>query len=199
MILTAFPPIETARLLLRCVEDRDAAATAALITPAVSGRLARWPTPFTTEMAATRIATARAATAARTQLAFAIVERSRDTVIGWLVIHRYETERARGSFGYWLGEVHHGQGYMREAAPAALDHGMNYLGLDIIEAGAQPDHAASFAVLRACGMPLVGEGMLPAPARGRDELCLIYERRRPPHEGPPHQGNTAFAVPGTKG
>lgn len=165
-----------------------------MITPAVSARLARWPYPFTIEMASARIEAARAAAAARTELPLAIVDKSCDTLIGWLVIHRHETERARGSFGYWLGEVYHGQGYMREAAPPAIDHGMTYLGLDIIEAGAQPDHAASFAILRACGMTLVGERMLPAPARGRDELCLVYERRRPPH-----QGNTAFAVPGTKG
>jgi ribosomal-protein-alanine N-acetyltransferase len=41
-----FPPIETARLLLRCVEAEDAAATAALITPAVSQWVARWPFPY---------------------------------------------------------------------------------------------------------------------------------------------------------
>jgi ribosomal-protein-alanine N-acetyltransferase len=194
MILTVFPPIETARLILRCVEERDATATAAMITPSVSGRLARWPCPFTTEMAVARIEAARAAAAAGTELPLAIVDRSNETLLGWLVIHRHETEHNRGSFGYWLGEAYHGQGFMREAAPPALDYGARHLGLDIIEAGAQPDHAASFAIMRACGMTPVGERMVPAPARNRDELCLIYERRRPLH-----QGNTAFAVPGTKG
>jgi ribosomal-protein-alanine N-acetyltransferase len=64
----------------------------------------------------------------------------------------------------------------------------------VIEAGAQPGNTASFAIMRACGMRPVGERMIPVPARGRDELCHFYEVHRPPH-----QGNAAFPVPGTKG
>jgi ribosomal-protein-alanine N-acetyltransferase len=189
-----FPPIETARLILRCVESEDVAAMAALITPAVSQSVARWPYPFTSDMASTRIADARAAAAAGDELPFALVEKSLGAMIGWLVIHRHAEERSRGSFGYWLGEAWHGQGYMREAAPPALDCGFTLLELDVIEAGAQLDNAASFAIMRACGMNPVGDRMSPAPARGRDELCRFYELRRQPHHG-----NTAFPAPGTNG
>lgn len=177
-ISAPFPPIVTARLILRCVEPRDAAATAAMMTPAVSRRLARWPTPFTTAMAAARIEASRAAAAAGDEMPFAIVDNSRDALIGWIVIHRDAERPRRGSFGYWLGEAHHGRGYMREAAPAAVDYGLRHLDLDSIEAGAQPDHVASFAIMRACGMTPVGERMVPAPARGRDELCLMYQLHR---------------------
>jgi ribosomal-protein-alanine N-acetyltransferase len=176
-----FPPIKTARLLLRCVEAEDAAATAALITPAVSQWVARWPYPFTADMAVARIAHSRAAAALGHELPFAIVEQSAGVLIGWLVIRRHPTEHARGSFGYWLGEAWHGQGYMREAAPPAVDYGFIHLGLDVIEAGAQLDNAASFAIMRACGMSPVGERMWPAPARGRDELCRFYEVHRRHH------------------
>jgi ribosomal-protein-alanine N-acetyltransferase len=189
-----FPPIATLRLILRCVEARDAAATAAMMTPAVARRLARWPFPCTTAMAAARIEASRAAAAAGHELPFAIIDRSTSTLLGWIVIHRDTDRPTQGSFGYWLGEAHHGQGTMREAAPAALEYGMKHLGLDIIEAGAHPDHAASFAIMRACRMIPIGERMVPAPARGRDELCLIYALHRAPHPG-----NAAFAAPGTKG
>jgi ribosomal-protein-alanine N-acetyltransferase len=189
-----FPPILTARLLLRCVEAGDSAATAALITPAVSQWVARWPYPFTAEMAAARIADSRAAAALGEELPFAIVEQSAGVLIGWLVIHRNDVEPTRASFGYWLGEAWHGRGYMREAAPPALDDAFSRLGLTVIEAGAQPGNTASFAIMRACGMSPAGERMVPAPARGRDELCHVYERHRPSHHG-----NAAFPVPGTNG
>ena len=188
------PMIETARLRLRCVKPEDAAATAALITPAVSQWVARWPHPFTTDMAAARIADSCAAAAAGNELPFALVEKSLGVLIGWLVIHRHSQDHSRGSFGYWLGEGYHGQGYMREGAPPALDYGFTLLGLDVIEAGAQLDNAASFAIMRACGMSPVGQRMSPAPARGRYELCRFYEVHRRHYHG-----NTAFPVPGRKG
>ena len=80
--------------------------------------------------------------------------------------------------GYWLGAAHQGHGYMREAAPAAVAAAFGRLGLEVVEAAAQPENAASFAVLRSCGMVPAGECMVLASARGREELCLRYEIQR---------------------
>ena len=85
----------------------------------------------------------------------------------------------RGVLAYWLGKKHHGYGYMREAAPATVAAAFERLDLEVIEAGAQPGNAASFAILRSCGMAPAGERMVFASARGRDELCLLYEVMRP--------------------
>lgn len=68
---------------------------------------------------------------------------------------------------------------MRELAPVAMAAGFELLDLDVIEAAAQPGNDASFAVMRACGMQLTGERLVYAPARNRNELCLVYEVQRP--------------------
>jgi ribosomal-protein-alanine N-acetyltransferase len=179
MTTEPFPPLETARLHLRCVMAQDAAATAALMTPEVSRWVASWPIPFTQEMAAARIEAARALAFAGDALPLAVVEKISDTLLGWAMLYRDTDDHHRGSFGYWLGERHHGKGYMRELAPVVVAAGFARLGLTIIEAGAQPANEASFAVMRSCGMIFSRSEMVHAPARQRDELCDIYEVRRP--------------------
>jgi len=179
MTTEPFPPFETARLQLRCVMAQDAAATSVLMTPQVSRWLASWPIPFTAEMAAARIEGARALAFSRHALPLAVVEKSSETLLGWAMLYRNTTDHCRGSFGYWLGERHHGKGYMRELAPAVVAAGFAKFDFTIIEAGAQPSNAASFAVMRSCGMTFSRSELVHAPARGRDELCDIFEIRRP--------------------
>jgi len=169
-----FPPHETPRLRLRCVARRDAAATARWMTPAVSGRLASWPVPFTPAMAAERIEHWRSMTRAGDALAFAIADKTADELLGWATIQR-DDDPSSGSFGYWLAEPFQRRGYLREIAPVALSIGFERLALAKIRAGAQVDNTASFAVMQSCGMRFVGEAMILAPARGREEPCLFYE------------------------
>lgn len=170
-----FGPVETDRLRLRCVRPDDAAHIASMMTPAVSQWVATWPVPFTTEMAADRIEAACKAAKKGKALPCAVERQSDGAMLGWIGVHRDAADSRRGALGYWLGEAHHGYGYMREAAPAVVAAAFERLDLDVIEAGAQPGNAASFAVLRGCGMVPTGERMVFAPARGRDELCLFYE------------------------
>lgn len=174
-----FDPVKTARLKLRCVRPGDAARTSAMMTPAVSRWVASWPVPFTPEMAAERIAAARKAAEEGRALPFVVERRSDGALLGWVGVNRDAMSNRRGVLGYWLGEEHHGYGYMREAVSAVVAAAFEKLNLDVIEAGAQPGNAASFAVLRGCGMTPAGERMVFAPARDRDELCLFYEAARP--------------------
>lgn len=180
-----FPPVGTARLLLRCVRPGDAAALSAMMTPAVSRWVAYWPVPFTVAMAERRIADARRAAAEGRALPLAVERRADGAVLGWVAVNRDAADPRRGTLGYWLGEAHQGRGTMREAAAAAVAAGFTLLGLDVIEAAAHPGNAASFAVMRGCGMAPAGERVLFAPARQRDELCLIHEVRRPGAVSPP--------------
>ncbi|WP_018268588.1 GNAT family N-acetyltransferase [Methylosinus sp. LW4] len=175
-----FRPLETTRLLLRCVVADDAVATAMMMTPEVSRWVAYWPVPFTYEMAVARIEAAREWARRGDALPFAVTDKAANgDLIGWVMIYRDEENRRRGSLGYWFGEKHHGKGYMRELAPIALAAGFDLLDLDVIEAAAQPENAASIAVMKACGMKPTGEGMVYAPARERHELCHFYEVQRP--------------------
>ncbi len=150
------------------------------MTQAVSQWVAYWPVPFTPEMATQRIAAACRAADAGQAMPIAIERREDGCLLGWASVNRDLAEPRRGQFGYWLGEAYHGHGYMREAATAIMRHGFAQLDLDVMEAGVQPGNAASIAILTGCGLVCVGEKMLPAPARGRNELCLMFEVTRPP-------------------
>lgn len=171
--------VETARLRLRCVHLEDAMPVSAMMTAAVSRWVASWPVPFTPEMAVERITKARRAAADGKALPYALQGRSDAALIGWIGVTREASDDRRAMLGYWLGERHNGHGYMREAAPSAVQMASQQLNLDVIEAVAQPENAASFAVLRGCGMAPVGEKMIFAPSRSRDELCLLHEVAEP--------------------
>jgi ribosomal-protein-alanine N-acetyltransferase len=178
MIDQRFPPLITARLLLRCVTHDDAPTFSALMTSQVSRWVASWPHPLTLEMAASRIEAARKLADAGDALPFGVVEKASNALIGFLTINRDPHERRRASLSYWLGEAYQGKGYMSELAPIALEASFERLDIDIVEAGAQPANAASFAVMRACGMRPTREAMVYAPSRGQVELCQFYEIRR---------------------
>lgn len=174
-----FEPLETARLRLRCVSHEDALVVSQLMTPEISRWVASWPIPFTGEMASARIKAAREMAYAGDALPFAVIPKESGELIGWVTLNRDDDDQRRGSFGYWLGEAHHGKGYMRELAPSVLAASFHLLDLDVIEAGAQPENAASLSIMRACGMEFVGERLVYAHARNRNELCHFYEIRCP--------------------
>ena len=175
---TPFQPIETARLRLRCVAPDDAHATSAMMTPEVSRWVAYWPFPFTYDLAVERIESSLKLAHAGDMLPFAVVEKAGNEMIGWVMFNRDTENRRRASFGYWLGEKHHGKGYMKELAPVALVAAFKLLDVDLIEAGAQPENIASLAVMRGCGMEFTEARMVYAPARKREERCHFYEIER---------------------
>jgi ribosomal-protein-alanine N-acetyltransferase len=172
---------DTARLRLRAPEPDDAPFLSAMMTPAVSRWVASWPVSFSPGMAVERITVARALAKKGMALPLVVERRLDGVVLGWIGVARDAADGRRGSLGYWLGEEHQDRGYMREAAPATVAAAFETLGLIVIEAAAQPGNAASLAVLRGCGMVAMGERTVFAPARGRDELCHLYEvtQRKP--------------------
>ena len=170
--------IDTKRTRLRCVRHSDAAVVAQLMTPSVSRWLASWPTTVTEQFVAARILEAREAVAAGLALHFLIERRTDGAVMGWVRVSRVETEPRRGDLSDWLNDAYHGNGYMSEAARAAVSAGFEKLALDSIESGAQPENSASFAVMRRLGMERSGERVVWASARGRDELCVFYSITR---------------------
>ena len=165
--------LETSRLRLRPPRPEDAPVVSALMTPGVSQWLARWPVPFTVQMAEARIAWSLDAITAGRSLVCVVEHRG--GFVGWIGGGRIaDTDRAE--FGYWLGEPWHGQGFMREAAPAHVAALHARLALDHIEATCQPENHASARVLAACGLKRTGARTMHAPARSRDELVDVWER-----------------------
>ena len=173
--------IETARLRLRPVDEQDAAAAARLMTPAISRWLASWPAPLDEALAATRLRGMREAEARGQGLCFAIEQLARRDLMGFVMIFRSKHSARRGVLGYWLAEAFHRQGYMVEAADAAMTEAFAQLDLLAIEAGAQPDNVGSLAVMRRLGMRYVDERPVWAEARGREEICVYYAITRDEH------------------
>lgn len=165
--------IETARLRLRRPQPDDAPALAALMTPAISRWLARWPVPFTVGMAQARIADALDGMAQGRTL-FCMIEHQ-GTLAGCIGGGRLPGTN-RASFGFWLGEPHHGQALMREAAPAFVAAIRTSLALTSIEAACQPENHASAKVIAACGLHRIGTRIEHVPARNREEEVDVWER-----------------------
>ena len=176
-MIEPFKPIETERLRLRWVEPTDAPAGSRLMTPEVARWLASWPAPLSMKMAEERIARARARVQEKAALHLAIVRKDDSVFMGWIGAAALDPGRA--TFAYWLGKEFHGAGYMREAAPAALAAAFGFLNVSAVEAGAQLANAASFAVMKACGMRPIGERLTFAPSRQVEEMCAYYEATAP--------------------
>jgi len=171
------PGLTAASLGLRGVEPADAGRLAALMTPEISRWVADWPLPFTEAMTRARIAGLIAKVMAGDALAFGIMADAE--LVGFMQIIRDDVRRDTGKLGYWLAAAYHGRGYLRECLPGAIAAGFEQLGLGVVEGGAQVDNLASLAAMRRAGMVPIGERMVRAPARGRDELCAFYAIRRP--------------------
>jgi RimJ/RimL family protein N-acetyltransferase len=173
----------TPRLCLRLPFPEDAEALAALMGPAISARLASWPVHLLPAAAAARLGEARAAALAGLALPMVITRREGlprgGQVLGWISASRAEADRSRAVLTYWLGDEFHGEGLMREAAPAAVAAVFEHLGVTEIRAAVQPDNEASRAVLVGLGMRPLGSGRIWCAARGREEECEWWSLLRP--------------------
>ena len=171
--------IVTSRLRLRPLRADDAEPTVALMSEAISRWTGSWtPAPTPSDVLG-RIERHQAAETESRAIMRAIEGASDGRLMGWIGVDRLADDPRRGSLGYWLGEAFWGRGHAGEAAAAMVRDAWGRLDLDVIEAGAQPENAASIAILRRLGMAEIGPRSHFAPARGRDEVCLYFEIRRP--------------------
>lgn len=172
------PEIGLTHIILRSPCSDDAPSLADMMTPAVSRGLGSWLVPLTPVMAAERIADASRAEARGVGLARVIERRDDGTVLGWISVSRSSGDARRAVLSYWLGEAHHGRRTMRRAVPAIVAQALHAWSLDALEASTHPENVASAAVLRSCGFLPIGERVIFAHARQREELCLVFELLR---------------------
>lgn len=153
MLLLARHRIETDRLALRQPDEADAARIAELANHIeIAGNLATMPHPYGLEDARDFIAKV---TTARTGMAFAIVCKADDNLIG---ISGYAPNEQTGEmdFGYWLGLDYWGKGYATEAAQAVLTHAFCIGRVDDIVTGCRIDNPRSRRVLDKLGFRPAG-------------------------------------------
>jgi RimJ/RimL family protein N-acetyltransferase len=93
--------LTTERLILRPVEDADAAATASLVTGDIAANLLTWPSPMSCAQALARIRESKDKLERRDAVNFAIIRKSDGQLMGWLGLFCVESGTAR--LGYWLG------------------------------------------------------------------------------------------------
>jgi RimJ/RimL family protein N-acetyltransferase len=78
------------------------------------------------------------------------------TVVGTVLLFKYEEPSARLELGYVLGRKYWGQGLMHEAIRAACGHAFSALAVRRIEAEVNPTNLASNRVLARAGFSLEG-------------------------------------------
>lgn len=85
-----------------------------------------------------------------------LVRRADSTVIGSMLLFRFDEASARVELGYVLGRSHWGQGWMREAIDALCAQAFGPMGIRRIEAEVNPANRASCRLLRDAGFVLEG-------------------------------------------
>jgi RimJ/RimL family protein N-acetyltransferase len=143
---TAFPSLTTARLSLRALADRDAAAFHAIHADAEAMRY--WSEPAWTDPGRARdvMQRDREALADGSSYRFGLFD-AVDGLVGCCSLHRVDTVQRRGEVGYILRRSHWGRGLMREALSAMVDFAFRTLALRRLEADIDPRNAASARVV----------------------------------------------------
>lgn len=162
------PPIETARLVIRCFRADDLDAFAAIMGDPVTLRL--WPRVFAREEVAAWIARAMTESE-RPGYGRRVLElKQTGALIGDAGVLRLELMgRVRNDLGWILDRRFHGRGLATEAAAALRDHAFAS-GLEEVWANMATDHTASRRVAERLGMTLVATWR---NARNRHfETCL---------------------------
>lgn len=88
-----------------------------------------------------------------------------------------------GTIGYWIGQPHAGQGYMREAIRAVVHHAFTHLDLSRIEAGCLPENAPSRRVLESSGFKYEGVAQGYLQINGRWRNHVLYANLRSDRRG----------------
>lgn len=99
---------------------------------------------------------AQSARAARNAFEYAIVDRSEQTLIGMVSLHRIDWSRRSCGLGYWVRRDAWGNGYATEAGAALLRHALGDLQLNRVEALVALENMASRRVVEKLGFTREG-------------------------------------------
>jgi ribosomal-protein-alanine N-acetyltransferase len=88
-----------------------------------------------------------------------------------------------GTLGYWIGENHARQGYMRETIEAVVHYAFRSLDLSRVEAACLPENAASRGVLEKTGFKYEGVAQSYLQINGRWRNHVLYANLRSDRRG----------------
>ncbi len=167
------PQLETARLILRPVQEGDAERIQELASAReVAATTLRIPHPYPADGGIEFVKMCLSLDPARGECPFAIVPRGSEGLIGLCGLEPEFTHR-QSEMGYWIGVPYWGRGYATEAARAWTAYGFDVLGRDRITAMADVPNRRSLAVMERLGMSRLHEVDLTED--GRRFRVAVYE------------------------
>ncbi len=87
------------------------------------------------------------------------------------------------TIGYWIGEPHAREGFMREALTAMVHHAFEVLDLSRLESACLPENAASRGLLEKCGYKYEGVAQSYLQIDGRWRNHVLYANLRSDRRG----------------
>ncbi|EDM70398.1 ribosomal-protein-alanine acetyltransferase, putative [Roseobacter sp. AzwK-3b] len=119
-----------------------------------------------------------------TALPLFLIRREDSTMVGAITLDNIRRGPAQaGTLGYWTGEAHARQGYMREAILGVVHHAFDRLDLSRIEAACLPENQASRGLLEKCGFKYEGVAQSYLQINGRWRTHVLYASLRRDRRG----------------
>jgi ribosomal-protein-alanine N-acetyltransferase len=113
-----------------------------------------------------------------------LIRREDQVLLGAITLDHIRRGPAQaGTTGYWIGESHARQGYMREAIEALVHYAFTALDLSRIEAGCLPENTASRRLLESCGYKYEGVAQSYLQINGRWRNHVLYANLRHDRRG----------------
>ena len=180
--------IETERLTLRPPTHSDYRAWAALRRDSREF-LTRWEPAWsddhlTRKAFTNRVYWAQRSVSGGSALPLFLIRRADEALVGAITLDNIRRGPAQaGTLGYWVGEEHARQGYMREATIAVVHHAFTRLDLSRIEAACLPENKASRGLLEATGFKYEGVAQSYLQIDGRWRTHVLYAALRSDRRG----------------
>ncbi len=180
--------IDTERLLLRLPQHSDFRQWRALRDES-RDFLTPWEPTWSPDHLSRRSFTNRVYWAQRSArqgsaLPLFLIRRDDGVLVGAITLDNIRRGPAQaGTCGYWVGQRHARQGYMREALQAVVHYAFHRLDLSRIESACLPENAASRGVLEKCGFKYEGVAQSYLQINGRWRNHVLYANLRMDRRG----------------
>ncbi|MEM9432519.1 MAG: GNAT family protein [Pseudomonadota bacterium] len=180
--------IETERMTLRLPQHSDFRAWATLRSESLEF-LAPWEPSWAGDHLTRKSFTNRVYWAQRsfnsdTALPVFMERRSDGAILGAITLDNIRRGPAQaGTLGYWIGQSHARQGFMREAILAMVHNAFTALDLSRIEAACLPENEASRGVLEKSGFKYEGVAQSYLQINGRWRNHVLYASLRSDRRG----------------
>lgn len=113
-----------------------------------------------------------------------LIRREDQVLVGAITLDNIRRGPAQaGTLGYWIGQPHARQGYMREAILAMVHHAFVRLDLSRLEAARLPENTASRRLLEKCGFKYEGVAQSYLQINGRWRTHVLYAALRADRRG----------------